>query len=223
MGNYKKAFKALDRALQLDPACEEALAMKASLLRTAPDLTPQERIVASLQTVKQLYSVNPKHSVALNYIADHHFWTWIPVPNITARVQKGSDRVFVSGDCSRFVRPAHPLRINGVMCYVKASRDAVEEHMIVLSRPYLGEDVENVELQIRDTAKSLEYTLDSIKHANMSTVRSEAFELAGRCYHVNGNWTKAREMYEKALRANKRNILAQYEMAQMYFELILFL
>ena len=68
MGNYKKAFKALDRALQLDPTCEEALAMKASLLRTAPDLTSQERIVASLQTVKQLYSVNPKHPVALNYM-----------------------------------------------------------------------------------------------------------------------------------------------------------
>ena len=220
MGNYKKAFKALDRALQLDPTCEEALAMKASLLRTAPDLTSQERIVASLQTVKQLYSVNPKHPVALNYIADHHFWSWISVPDVTVRVQRGSDRVVVSGDCSGLVRPAHPLRINGVVCHVKASRDAVEEHMIVLASPYMGEDVDSAELQVRDTDKSLEYALESIRHANMSSVRSEAMELAGRCYHVNGNWNKAREMYEKALRANKRNILAQYEMAQVYLNMV---
>ena len=206
----------MDRALQLDPACEEALAMKASLLRTAPDLTSQERIVASLQTVKQLYAVNPEHPVALNYIADHHFWSWVPVPDVRARVQRGSDRIVVSGDCSGIVRPAHPIRINGVMCRVKASRDAIEEHMIMLSSPFLGDDADGAELQIRDTDKSLEYALDSIKHANMSSVRSEALELAARCYRVNNNWNKAREMYEKALRANKRNILAQYGMAQVY-------
>ena len=50
----------------------------------------------------------------------------------------------------------------------------------------------------------------------MSSLRSEALELAGRCYHVNDNWAKAREMYEKAIRANKKNILAQYEMIQMW-------
>ena len=44
----------------------------------------------------------------------------------------------------------------------------------------------------------------------------EALQLAGRCYHVNDNWAKAREMYEKAIRANKKNILAQYEMIQMW-------
>ena len=71
LGNYKKAFKAIDRALQLDPACEEALAMKASLLRSSPHLSPQDRVVASLQVIKQLYAVNPKHPEALNYIADH--------------------------------------------------------------------------------------------------------------------------------------------------------
>ena len=216
LGNYKKAFKAIDRALQLDPACEEALAMKASLLRSSPDLSPQDRVVASLQVIKQLYAVNPKHPEALNYIADHHFWSWVTPAGLHARAIHGSDHVTLSGESSELFHPAQAVRINGVTYRLKSSRDAVDEHTLLLATPFAGEDTEKAEIQVRDTASCLAYALESAKVAKVSSLRSEALELAGRCYHVNDNWAKAREMYEKAIRANKKNILAQYEMIQMW-------
>ena len=190
--------------------------MKASLLRSSPDLSLQDRVVASLQVVKQLYAVNPKHPVALNYIADHHFWTWVTPAGLRARAIHGSDHVTLSGESSELFHPSQAVRINGVTYRLKNSRDAVDEHTLLLATPFAGEDAEEAEIQVRDTAGCLAYALESAKVAKVSSLRSEALELAGRCYHVNYIWAKAREMYEKAFRANKNNFLAQYEMIQMW-------
>ena len=189
--------------------------MKATLKRSAPDLSPQERIISSTQFVRQLYAVNPNHPVALNYIADHFFWEWITVPDLTAHVQPGSTRVQMSGDCSSVLRPGQPIRLGEGVYRIRGSRDAVEERSVVLERPYAGEEGVNVTLQVRNTVKAMEVAHQSEKEAKTSSVRSEAMELIGRCYHINNDWAQARKWYEKAIQKNKRNVLAQYGMAQV--------
>ena len=215
-GNFRKAIQALDRALQLDPACEEALAMKASLVRSEPNRPLRDRIVSSLQIASQLYAVNPNHPVALNYIADHYFWEWVTIPNLAVRVNYGSTTVKVEGDCSGVLHPGQPVRINGVVCRICHQKDAVEEHSILLSTPYTGEDVvEPVPIQVHNTEKALEIAKHTAREVKSKSIQSEAWEIAARCHHLNNDWSNAGKLYTLAINANKRNILAQYGMAQM--------
>ena len=212
--NYKKAFLALDRALQLDPANEEALAMKAALQRTAADLSPKERVIASLQTIQQLYRVNPNHPQALNYIADHTFWQWSPLEGLSVSVQQHSEAVQVRGDCSK-LHAAQPIRINGVLCRVRSVREAAATGSVLLSSPFTGESCADVPVEARDTATCLELATRSAEQATRSSLKSEAWELIGRCYHAENFWNKAEKYFAKAVAVSKRNVLALYGLAQV--------
>lgn len=207
---------ALDRALQIDPENEEALAMKASLQRTSPSLSPQERIITSLQTIKQLHAINPSHPQVLVYTADHHFWRWSTLPALTATATKGSVQVTLEGEGVSSLHPALPLRINNTVCRIKSSQDAVTATSCVLASPFTGESGAKLAIEVRDTATCMQLAKECLKEAKMSTVKSEAYELLGRCYHALNNWSHAKEMYDKAIHANKRNLLAQYEMIQVW-------
>lgn len=215
LGNYKKAFAALDRALQIDPENEEALAMKASLQRSSPALSPQERVITSLQTIKQLYAINPAHPQVLVYTADHHFWRWAALPSLTATVAKGVTEVTLEGEGASLLHPALPLRIGSTVCRVKSSQDAVTATSCTLAAPFAGEAAEKAAVEARDTTTCMQLAKECLKEAKMPTLKSEAYELLGRCYHALNNWNHAKEMYEKAIHANKHNLLAQYEMIQV--------
>lgn len=213
-GNYKKAFLALDRALALDASNEDALAMKAALQRTAPDLSAKERVLASLQTIQQLYRVNPDHPEALNYIADHTFWQWAPVAGLTVSAQQHSEAVQVQGDCAQ-LHAAQPVRINGVLCRVRSVREAAATGTMLLSAPFAGASCEGAAVEVRETAKCLELATRSAEKATMSSLRSEAWELIGRCYHAENFWSKAEKYFAKAVAVSRRNVLALYGLAQV--------
>lgn len=212
--NYKKAFLALDRALQLDPNNEDALAMKAALQRTNTELSPKERIVASLQTIQQLYRVNPNNPQALNYIADHTFWQWAPVEGLSVSVQQHSEVVQVVGDWTK-LHAAQPVRIQGVLCRIRSVREAAATGSIQLSSPFAGPSCEGVAIEVRETTKCLELATRSAEKATMSSLRSEAWELIGRCYHADNFWNKAEKYFSKAVAVSKRNVLALYGLAQV--------
>lgn len=215
LGNYKKAFAALDRALQIDPENEEALAMKASLQRSSPALSPQERVITSLQTIKQLHVINPTHPQVLVYTADHHFWRWTALPSLTATVAKGATEVTLEGEGTGQIHPALPLRIHNTVCRVKSAQNAVTATSCTLAAPFTGEAASKAPIEVRDTATCMQLAKECLKEAKMPTLKSEAYELLGRCYHALNNWGHAKEMYEKAIRANKHNLLAQYEIIQV--------
>ena len=213
-GNYKKAFLALERALQLDPQNEEALGMKAAMQRTSPDLSAKERIILSMQTIQQLYYVNQSNPQALNYIADHTFWQWDPIDGLSASVEQNSDSVKITGDTSK-LHSAQPIRINGILCRIRSTREASATGCISLSSPYTGTTCTDVPIEVRETSKCLELATRSAENAKMSSLRSEAWELSGRCYHADNYWAKAEKYFSKAVNANKRNIIAQYGLAQV--------
>ena len=216
LGNDKKALRALDRALQLDPTNETALAIKASIQRNLPSLSPSDRIESSLQTIRQLYAINQSHPQALTYIADHYFNVWRVVEGVECSIQKGDHKVQFVGDLKSLLTPSMFIRINGVIVKIGANMNCISSSTITLSMPYEGETIQNCPLEIRLTKKALEYATNALKYTKINSLKSEAYEIMGRCYHYLHNWSHANDALTKAVRSNGKNSLALYEASQVY-------
>lgn len=214
LGQDKKALRALDRALQLDPYNEEALAIKATLQRNSKHLSQQDRIETSLETIKTLYAVNQENSQALNYIADHYFWSWKSLDGVECSVVKGSPQVMIRGDLKGELVPSMNLLIGGMLVKIGPTLDCITTDSLILSSPYQGASAEHCNIEIRQTKRALELALKANKLSKINSVKAESYEIVGRCYHYLHNWSHAKEMLGKSLHSGK-NVLAHYEMAQV--------
>lgn len=216
MGYDKKALRALDRALQLDPYNEEALAMKSIIQRNNTALSQQDRIESSLETMKRLYAINNENCQALNYFADHYFWNWKNLEGVTCSVVKGSQRISYTGNLKNELVPSMNLRIANHLVKIGSTMDCITSSSIILSSPYPGESTENCIIEIHQTKRALDLATKSIKLSKVNSIKAEAYEIAGRCYHYLHNWSHAKDMLQKSLHLNKKNLLAQYELSQVY-------
>lgn len=70
-------------------------------------------------------------------------------------------------------------------------------------------------MEARDTTTCMQLAKECLKEAKMPTLKSEAYELLGRCYHAAEQLEPREGDVREGDHANKHNLLAQYEMIQV--------
>eukprot|EP00638_Chattonella_subsalsa_P008943 CAMPEP_0117751552 /NCGR_PEP_ID=MMETSP0947-20121206/11048_1 /TAXON_ID=44440 /ORGANISM="Chattonella subsalsa, Strain CCMP2191" /LENGTH=1322 /DNA_ID=CAMNT_0005569965 /DNA_START=191 /DNA_END=4159 /DNA_ORIENTATION=- len=233
LGQEDRAKAAMERALQVDDQCVEALVGLALLemgsvdRKKNPSLAAQ-KIDAAIGMVSEAYRHDQRNAMALNHLANHYFWRWRQISE-SAEVVTNTSEIHVADSDNLSLNAGDPLRISCLKgnppTMIVGVVERSEGHgkgkgsTIHLRSAYNGPTYKGVTLAVKDYARVYQLANSGFHNTDNNQMKAESCYLMARVHHAKDDHERAFRYYFEACKLWSGLAPAQYGLAQEYLRL----
>jgi tetratricopeptide (TPR) repeat protein len=235
MGKTAAAVIAFERAAQIDPSntnAHMALAVIEMYGNADPDHptrgTP-EGLSKGIAIAKQCYAIDKSNSMVLHHLADHYFYSWVQVPDVTLTVSdSNATSVNTSRDLRGIIDRKTRVKI-GVSSrdsdiYVVHGSNLFTGSILPLDRVVQssGDHTQPLFIYTKDYDKALNLAQAAFHNTKNENQKAESLYLIGLVHQAKRNYADAYTYFKRSIKASSNVkfgvpfMLPVYGLAQMH-------
>ncbi|CAM9716511.1 unnamed protein product [Chrysoparadoxa australica] len=220
LGQIRRAKAAMKRAMDVDGKCVEAMIGSAllnlyTIEKGSPEATKQTE--EAIEMISKAYHFNPSNAMALNHLANHYFWKWVPL-KVNGDIADGGAALSCSSVLTNELEPGDNIRIGAKFATKVHSEKGVQGNLVYLEKPYpeAAKQREGLPLFVKDYRKVMTLAQEAFQHTDVKEIKAESCFLLGRVFHAQGKIVDAKTYYSEACIFRPELAPAQYGMAQVH-------